>query len=94
MERNKTLFADDVMLCIQNLRTVRTNQQISVSCRTQNQHTKVSDEQKKFRMYQRPKCKLEHFNTLRGKHDRTFFDTNLSNLFFNPPPGIMKIKTE
>ena len=44
-------------------------------------------------MDQRPECKGKNYETLRGKH-RTLFDISYSNIFFDPPPRVMKIKTK
>ena len=44
-------------------------------------------------MDQRPECKAKHYKTLRGKH-RTLFGISYSNIFFDPPPTVMKIKTK
>ena len=43
-------------------------------------------------MNQRPMCKARHYKTLRGKH-RTVFDINCSNIFFDPSPRVVQVKT-
>ena len=40
------------------------------------------------------KCKTRHYKTFRGKHGKTLFDINHSNIFFDPLPRVMKIKTK
>ena len=40
----------------------------------------------------RPKCKLGHYQTLRGNIGRTLFDINHSKIFLDPPPRVMEIK--
>ena len=32
--------------------------------------------------------------TVRGKHRKNLFDRNHSKIFFDPPPGVMEIKTK
>ena len=43
-------------------------------------------------MDQRPKCNAGHYKTLRGKHRQNTLDINHSNMFFDPPPRVMKTK--
>ena len=43
-------------------------------------------------MNQRPMCKARHYKTLRAKH-RTVFDINCSNIFFDPSPRVVQVKT-
>ena len=45
-------------------------------------------------MDQRSRCKAVHYKTLTGKHSRTLFDVDCSNMFLFPPPRVMKIKTK
>ena len=45
-------------------------------------------------MDQIPKFKAEHCITLRGNIGRTLFDVNCSNIFLDPPPRVMEIKTK
>ena len=45
----------------------------------------------KVKMNQRPKCNARQYKTLRGKH-RTLFDINHSNIFYDVPSRLMKIK--
>ena len=45
-------------------------------------------------MDQRSKCKARYYTTLSGKHSRTLSDINCSNIFLDPPPRVMKIKTK
>ena len=45
-----------------------------------------------LKMNQRPMCKARHYKTLRGKH-RTVFDINSSNIFFDPSPRVVQVKT-
>ena len=44
----------------------------------------------------RPKYETGYYKTFRGKHkqNRTFSDINCSNIFPDPPPRLMKIKTK
>ena len=48
----------------------------------------------KLKMDSRPKYKTGHYKTLRGKHRKNTFDTNLSKIFFDPPSRVMEIKTK
>ena len=90
MERNKTLFADDVMLCIQNPRTVRTNQQISV---------KLQDTKSTYESQWWTKGNSECIKDLNVKPDtltlleenigRTFYDINHSKILYDPPPRLI-----
>ena len=45
-------------------------------------------------MDQKPKCKARYYKTLTENIGRTLFDINHCKILFDPPPRIMKIKTE
>ena len=38
--------------------------------------------------------RLDTINLLEGNMGGTLFDINCSNIFFNPPPTVMKVKTK
>ena len=42
-------------------------------------------------MDKRPKCKTRNYKIIRGKH-RTLDDINQSNILYDPPPRVTKIK--
>ena len=42
----------------------------------------------------KPKCNARYYKTPRRKYRQTLFDTNHSNIFFDPSPRIMAIKTK
>ena len=51
----------------------------------------------KLEMDQRPKCKarhLRHIKLLEENMGRTLFDINHSKIFFDSPPGVIKIQTK
>ena len=41
-----------------------------------------------------PKCKARTIKLLEENIDRTLFDINCRNILFDPPPGVMEIKTK
>ena len=43
-------------------------------------------------MDQRPKCKTRHYKALKENIGRTLSDKNHNKIFYDPPPGVMKIK--
>ena len=45
-------------------------------------------------MDSRSKCKTRNYKTLRGKHSRTLDDINQIKILYDPPPGVMEIKTK
>ena len=45
-------------------------------------------------MEQGPKHKAGYYKTSREKDSRILFDVNHSNIFFDPPPRVMKMKTK
>ena len=48
----------------------------------------------KLKMDQRPKYMTGHYKTLRGKHRKNTLDLSHSNIFFDPPPRVIEIKTK
>ena len=46
------------------------------------------------KMDRRPKCKLDTIKLLEENRGRTLFDINLSNMFFDPPPRVLKNKNK
>ena len=57
--------------------------------RTLASYTKI-----KLKMDERPTCKTGCYKTLRGNIGQTLPDINHSNIFSDPPPGVMTIKTK
>ena len=47
----------------------------------------------KLKMDQKPTCKSRLYRTPRGKQRQNTLNINHSNIFFDPPPAVMKIKT-
>ena len=48
----------------------------------------------KFKMDQRPKCKIGHYKTLRGKHRKNTLRHKSQQDLFYLPPRVMEIKTK
>ena len=41
-----------------------------------------------------PKYEARYYKTPKGKHRQKLFDVNCSNVFFDPPSSVMKLKTK